>query len=113
MLVIICGHQIRELPLFVLEAAFRYSLLYHYRELFSRMNPLKQQQLQYSQSICDSAGGEEDPGRTRASAFLRNFEISICIEIQADKYKCLQKHKYTERFESNVTANKKEHWPGR
>ena len=104
--------KLERLPLFVLEAAFRYSLfLYHYRELFSRMNPLKQQQLQYSQSICDSAGGVEDPGRTRASAFLRNFEISICIEIQADKYKCLQKHKYTERFESNVTANIKEHWP--
>ena len=46
--------KLERLPLFVLEAAFRYSLLlYHYRELFSRMNP-GSQQLQYSQSICDS-----------------------------------------------------------
>ena len=50
---------------------------------------------QYSQSICDSAGGVEDPGRTRASAFLRNFEIGICIQIHGYKYKCLHKYKYT------------------
>ena len=35
-----------------------------------------------SQSICASAGRLVDPGRTRASAFLRNFEIWICIQIQ-------------------------------